>query len=96
MLTGLFLMESDDRQFAFSLLPAGMQKNWPMKLVGATVEFQFIQTLAAMAIFGAFHFVTFVRTIQTTLTHFTTELRYVRQFYLLSYGRSEFHNCFHL
>ena len=77
MLTGLFLLEYDDKQFAFSLLPTKMQNNWAMKIVGTAVEFRFIQFLAAMAHFGVFHLITFVRTMQTSLMHITKELKQV-------------------
>ena len=75
MIAGLFLLESDEPQFAFSLLPAKLRNSWAMKLVYAAVEFRFIQFLAAVAQFGAFYAVTFIRTTQTTLAHFTKELK---------------------
>ena len=71
----LFLLESDDKQFAFSLLPTEIQQSWVMKVVAAALESRFNHVLAAMAQFGAFHCVAFVRTIQTTLAHFTKELK---------------------
>ena len=77
ILAGLFLLDSDDQQFAFSLLLTKLQKSWIMKLVGAAVEFRFSQFLVAMAHFGAFHCVTFVRSVQTSLAHFTKNLRQV-------------------
>ena len=75
MLAVIFLLESGDRQFAFSLMPTEIQQSWAMKLVAAAMEFRFVHVLAATAHFGAFHCVAFVRTIQTTLAHFTKELK---------------------
>ena len=71
----LFLLESEDEQFAFSLLPIEIQQGWVMEVVAAALESRFNHVLAAMAQFGAFHCVAFVRTIQTALAHFTKELK---------------------
>ena len=76
MLLGLFLLDGSDEQFFFGLLPAEMQENWIWKMLAATVEFRFIQFLMAMAHFGAFHSVAFVRMIQTSLAHSVEQLRY--------------------
>ena len=78
MLVGLFLLDVSDEQFFFALLPAEMRENWALKLLAAAVEFRFIQFLMAMAHFGAFTSVAFVRMIQTSLAHSVEQLRYSR------------------
>ena len=77
LFVGFFLWNSDDNQFAFSLLPLKMRESWTIKSLAATIEFRFIHFMFAMAHLAAFHGVTFVRTVQTALTHFTKDLRQV-------------------
>ena len=79
MLTVLFLLGSEDKQFAYSLLPTEMQKSRAILIAGAVLEFRFIHFLTAMAHFGAFHCITFVRVIQTALAHCTKTLKQVTQ-----------------
>ena len=75
VLAALFLLDASDEQFVFSLLPAEMRGNMVFMLVGAALEFRFIQFLMAMAHFGAFHCVTFLRVIQTSLVHSTASVK---------------------
>ena len=75
IIAGLFLLLSDDKQFAFSLLPTEMQESWTMKYIAAAVEFRFFYILMAMAHFGSFHCITFIRSVQTALTHCTKNLK---------------------
>lgn len=69
LLLGLFLLDSTENQYAFSVLPNKMQQWWVLKILFALTEFRFAHFLMAMAHFGAFHCVTFIRVIQTAPTN---------------------------
>ena len=71
----LFLVDMSDDQFVFSLLPAEMRGNVGLMLIGAAVEFRFIQFLLSIGHFGVFHCVTFLRVVQTSLAYSTERIK---------------------
>ena len=71
----LFLLDTSDSQFLFSLLPVEKRGSVGWVLVGVVVEFRSFHFLASMAHFGAFHCVTFLRMTQTSLAHATDRIK---------------------
>ena len=73
-LTALFLWDSSSEQFIFSILPVTVQKIIVLKLFAAAYEFHLVLMWMAVAHFGLFHCVTFLRVIQRSLKSVVAEL----------------------
>ena len=73
--TGIFLLDTTQKQFAFSLLPQEAHECWTLKFVAAMMEFWFVLLLIATSHFYAVHNITFIRTVQTSLAEATEALK---------------------
>ena len=71
----LFLLDTTQIQFAFSMLPAQAHESWVLKCVAGVLELALMLFWAASAHFGVFHSITFVRVVQTSLLQSVESLK---------------------
>ena len=65
--TAIFLLDTTQAQFVFSLLPRTAHDSMTLKLIAAAMEFWLMLFWVAASHFGVIHSITLVRTIQTSL-----------------------------
>ena len=65
--TAIFLLDTTQTQFLFSLLPPTAHDSMPLKLLAASMEFWLMLFWFAAKQYGGFRNITFVRTVQTSL-----------------------------
>ena len=72
---GMFLLDTTDQQWAFSLLPTQIQERWLSKILATLLEIRVAHFMLAISHFSTFHCITSLRTIQTALANSAEMIR---------------------